>query len=472
MPPNVVLIIFDTARADAFEPYGARNGASPAFTQLASRGAFAKRLYAAASWTLPSHAAMFTGMMPRALGVNQISGLDSHPRFRAALDGVRERMLPEVLRAAGYSTRAVSANPWIARTSGFDIGFDEFVSVTGSRRAKLGAASLPGRARWALEGVRARTDDGSDAAARVVSQWLASRDPGRPFFWFVNLVECHSPYLPPRPYDDLGATDRLRAAEEARRYLTLGAIWKACAGALEVPPAALERMRHLYAASVRRLDDWLAVVLEGLESTRLLDETLVITTSDHGENLGEGGLMGHAFSLDDRLIRVPFAWAGPGAHPLERTASLVGLPAAIAQAAELESHPWSAQPAELGLAVAEFDPPAGPADDRVPRALDEWGLQPEHAPRIASWLTVATDGRWKLLRRDGEDVVYDLQADPLEVRPLALADVDARVVQRLRGALDAQGPARGPQPQTAPGAPMSDDERRRLEERMELLGYM
>ena len=128
----------------------------------------------------------------------------------------------------------------------------------------------------------------------------------------MNLVECHSPYLPPWPYDDLGPIDRLRAAEEARRHLTLSGIWKACAGGFDVAPAALERMRHLYARSVRLMDDWLRDLLDDLDRRGILDRTLVIVTSDHGENFGEGGLMGHAFSLDQRLLRVPLVIAGPG----------------------------------------------------------------------------------------------------------------------------------------------------------------
>ena len=81
----------------------------------------------------------------------------------------------------------------------------------------------------------------------------------------MNLVECHSPYLPPWPYNDLGPIDRLRAAEEARRHLTLSGIWKACAGNFDVPPGALERMRHLYARSVRLMDDWLRDLLAELD---------------------------------------------------------------------------------------------------------------------------------------------------------------------------------------------------------------
>src|SRR5207248_3532563 len=124
-------------------------------------------------------------------------------------------------------------------------------------------------------------------------------------------VECHSPYLPPRPYQALSLRERLRAAEEARQHLNLEAIWRICASEFDVPEDVLDRMRRLYAGAVRYVDHWLEGVLGGLERAGILDETLVIITSDHGENFGEGGLITHAFSLDDRLIRVPPTAAGP-----------------------------------------------------------------------------------------------------------------------------------------------------------------
>ena len=84
-----------------------------------------------------------------------------------------------------------------------------------------------------------------EAVDKQVQRWLAAEH--RPFFWFVNLIECHSPYLPPRPENDLSALRRLRAAEEARRYLTFTGILRACAGGFDIPDGALERMRHLHA---------------------------------------------------------------------------------------------------------------------------------------------------------------------------------------------------------------------------------
>src|SRR5215216_3779008 len=86
--PNVLCVVLDTARADALEPYGADAGATPAIAQLASKGTAAPRMYAAASWTLPSHASMFTGLLPRAtgIGLTEASPADAHSQMQALSD--------------------------------------------------------------------------------------------------------------------------------------------------------------------------------------------------------------------------------------------------------------------------------------------------------------------------------------------------------------------------------------------------
>src|SRR5437016_1832691 len=185
MRPNVLLVILDAARRDALEPYGAPRGSTPAIAQLAEAGAALPDVYATGCWTVPSHASIFTGLLPRAAG--------------------------------------------------------------------LGQAKTPN--------------------------------------------ECHSPYLPPRPYGDLSLLERLRAADDARRYYKLESIWRSCVGGFDMPDDALDRMRRLYRASIRYMDDWLARLLERLGAAGALDDTLVVVTSDHGENLGEGGLVAHGLSL-------------------------------------------------------------------------------------------------------------------------------------------------------------------------------
>jgi arylsulfatase A-like enzyme len=427
---NVFLIVLDTARRDAFEPFGAPAGATPAVAQLSRRGVVAADVHSAACWTLPSHAAMFTGLLPRATGLAQAPA--GTPRScRPVVESHGDRLLAEVFRRAGHATSGVSANPWVGELTGFDSGFDRWHAVDTSRRADMDDPSRRARTRWMLEAAQARVDHGADAARTTVTGWVDDVRPGEPFFWFANLTECQSPYLPPRPYSDVGLLGRLRAAEDARRYLSMGAIWQACAGGLEVPEDALERMRHLYGQSVRLMDDWLGDVLGALDARGVLEETLVVVTSDHGENFGENGLMAHAFSLDERLTHVPLVAAGPGAEELEGLISLADLPRALARAAGI-SHPWGPDLC-AGVAVAEFDPPTGPDDERAIRAARDTGVGERGLRILTTPLTSATDGSCKLVRRGTDEELFDLDHDPLEQSPLDPCDPRA---DQLRAALD------------------------------------
>ncbi len=473
MAPNVLCVVLDTARADAFEPYGARTGSSPAVADLARRGRALPLAYSTASWTLPAHASMFTGLMPRALGLTQPPE-ETPQSARPRLEAVRDRMLPEVLRAGGYETRAVSANLWVSPHCGFDIGFERFHYIEPRHQMAMQVAGKSGarqRLGWALEGLRSRNDDGASRTLAVLQDW-AQEKRERPFFWFVNLVECHSPYLPPRPWNDLGAVDRMRAGEDAREHQSFYGVCKTCGGRWEIPDSALERMRHLYARSVAYADDWVGRLLDCLDARGLLDDTLVLVTSDHGENLGENRLFGHAFSLDERLIHVPFVAAGPGAPDASEAFSLGDLPQMVAEATELAWHPYRRGPSPP---VAQFDPP-GPADHpRVKKFVRELDLGSEGLERLTAVLSSACDGSRKVVRRDGRDLLYDLGADPLEEHPID-ASAAAQEFDSLREAIDdaerapaVSAPDDAP-PAAAPGA--SPEELAELERQMKLLGYM
>ncbi|MDQ3571551.1 MAG: sulfatase [Actinomycetota bacterium] len=479
MRPNVLFVVLDTARADAFEPYGVAPGSTPTIAQLASSGRAIERAYATACWTLPSHASMFSGLMPRAAGLASPNAEGRDPR--AVLHAHESRLLPAVLRDAGYETRAVSTNLWVSAANGFDAGFDEFISVDSGRQGKLQASGWGERANWAREALVARVDDGATKAEQLLSGWIAERDANQPSFWFVNLVECHSPYLPPRPYNDLGPLERFRAAEDARQYLNMGAIWQACLGALVVPDGALELMRHLYGRSITLMDDWLARILTRLDEARALDQTLVIVTSDHGENLGENGLMAHAFSLDDRLVRVPLVVSGPGSERFrDRLTSLAELPARIAAAIGLSSHPWN-DDLPRGAAVAQFNPPVRADDPRVVTARADWDLDESAWARLTTRFDAATDGALKLVQRDGSAELYDLRSDPLEASPLPVAAAngkDASRVELLRRALDSAaaqaelGDLGLQDADVAADKPRDDAETQMIEEQMRLLGYL
>jgi arylsulfatase A-like enzyme len=465
VPPNVLLIVLDTARADALEPYGAASG-TPALAQLAARGRALPDVRATACWTMPSHAAMFTGLLPRASGVSQAPG-ETPMSCRPVLESLSERFLSEVLRRAGFHTRGVSSNIWVSTASGYGTGFDEFRDVTPSRSGSMVSSKARPRAGWALDAVRARSDDGAAASGRVLRQWFTERD-DRPNFWFVNLIECHSPYLPPKPWNDLSALDRVRAAEEARRHLTVLEIWRVCVAEFDIPDEALERMRHLYNRSIRQLDAWVADTLTALDDAGRLDDTLVLICSDHGENFGEGGLLGHAYSLDERLLQVPFIASGPNA-PREMR-SLMELPRVVAEAVGLEDHPWPREPVEV--AVAQFDSPGEDDDPRKRELVERWGAGEAALANLSMTLDVAVRDGTKLVRTGDELHLFDLSEDPLEERPRAVTRSEAP--SDLIEAIERQspGPVVAAPAQDGKAESVSAEELARIEQQMRTLGYL
>ena len=153
--PNVLLVVMDTARADAFEPYGAAPGATPAVTQLASSGGYQRYAYAPASWTVPSHASMLTGLLPRDMGLGQAP--EGPVGVRPVMESLANHLLPERLRRAGWHTAGVSANHWIAEHSGFATGFDDWRKVVGGRSHRFYGSGWRSRLAWTKTTAHART---------------------------------------------------------------------------------------------------------------------------------------------------------------------------------------------------------------------------------------------------------------------------------------------------------------------------
>lgn len=476
-PPNILLVILDTARRDAVEPFGAPAGATPTIADLARRGAAFERAYSNCSWTMPAHASMFSGLLPRRMGLAQApDGLNS---VRPILESFRDRLLPVVLSSRGYDTQAWVTNHWVSRHAGFDLGFRDFQLVDSERTQRMEALVSGGRRAqlaWASEGLLSRHDDG---AAEVGRQLVDSirRWEGKPTFWFVNLTECHSPYLPPRPWNDLPPWDRVRAALDVRRHLNFVAICLYAAGRQDVTPEAFERMKRLYRRAISYMDDWLSGILEALETKRILDETLVIVTSDHGENFGEDGLIAHGFSLDERLINVPLVMSGPGVPDPANVISLADLPQVIASAAGIADSPWRTEDRPTGIAVAEYDPMAPLDSPKIRDFARQYGLSDADLGPVCARFTAATDGRHKLVVRNGVESLFDLDTDPDERAPIGMQDAPAtvdglRAAAATAEAAAAQGDAELPPPATTQAPDPPAEEIEAIERQMKLLGYM
>jgi arylsulfatase A-like enzyme len=470
--PNIVLLILDALRADAVEGYGAPLGATPALGQLGGSGVAVSDVRSTASWTLPAHTAFLTGQLARGLGLGQAP--NQVPQGAApVIQAQRSQLLPEVLRQHGYAASGLSANGWAGRLCSFDTGFETFLDLDSARQNDLGGG-LRNRLRWDWEELRAKTDDGAMQASQVLARWI-SEVGDSPFFWFMNIVECHSPYLPPKPHAFRSPAARLRAADEAFRYLTFESILRANLGNLEVPPAVVERMRRMYRASVRYVDSWLGDLLERLDDASLLDETLVIVCSDHGENFGVSGLMGHGVSLDDRLLRVPFIVSGPNFQAFEGMRSLLEVPARIAAAVGISDHPWPNR-LSTGLPVAQWDP-FELSEERLAGLVRDWSLDQKAISRLTSPLTCAVAGDFKLVRGATKDDewLFDLKNDPLELAPIRGQEKMSATVGELLGGLRAavNHPLAQATAEVTVSPPLvSDDEVADIERKMRLMGYM
>lgn len=283
--PNILVIVMDTQRQDRIGCYGDAEAKTPHIDSLAERGLLFEDAHAAGAWTWPSTASMLTGLLPEEHGVVDTSSC----YLASSLD-----TLPEVLSEMGYATGAFIGNMLITPRRNFHQGFDEF--VLDQNRFRFTEDLFP-----------------------PISEWLGEHKDER-FFCYLQLVDTHDPYTPldefgglltdsaPEGYPytavvDFGAKLRRRYAEEPDSKKWLDGI---------MPPDSQQHMQKLYRGAVRSGDYWVGKVLERLTELGLDENTLIVFTSDHGEEILDHGLLGHGQSLHRELTLVPLIFAGPG----------------------------------------------------------------------------------------------------------------------------------------------------------------
>src|SRR5204863_6614265 len=159
----------------------------------------------------------------------------------------------------------------------------------------------------------------------------------------------HAPYLPPSAHLPSWGPGRLVAPSVVHRYLDERSVLSYNLGRGTLPRAAERILRRLYAGEISYADGFVGRLVDILGG--MLDDTLLVVTSDHGEHLGEGHRLGHQLALDGTLLDVPLVLRGPGQEraPSGRDErgqvfALHGLPSLIAEAVGLPGHPWESPP--------------------------------------------------------------------------------------------------------------------------------
>ncbi len=357
--PHVVLITLDTTRRDRLGCYGYSRPLSPNLDALAGRSVVFDRAVAASSWTLPSHASIFTGKLPSSHGADYdpegplrltqaIPGPEEWAEYRASGLSPRETTVALLLHEQGYRTAAVVGGPWMKRVFGLDRGFETYDDE--------GIGDVNGRL-------------ASEVTASALGL-LEARD-GRPLFLFLNYFDPHGPYEAPSPFG----------------------------GSFGMEPS------DRYDEEILYMDHHIGRFFEGMKRDGLFDDSLILVTADHGELLGEHGKMGHGASLFEEEIRVPFLVKYPRN---EVAPGRRGDPVHHVDVLPLVLE-------RLGLAASSS------GGRRLQPLLAEVNVL-EFMSTEGSWRALYL-GRHKLLWNSlGNHALYDLEKDPGEQNDLSGAD--------------------------------------------------
>jgi len=354
--PNVVLIVLDTVRADHLSCYGYNRRTSPNIERLAEEGVLFENAFSAGAWTPPSHASLFTGKYPshhKTLGANIHLGQE-------------EVTFAEIMSRNGYFSAAVVACPILSSQNAFDRGFQEYINVyeqmlgldmidvhdrMGKNQSnennvvRLILRLLKRNPKELVRTILYGEDKLTNQTNQMAMELLRRNHNGRkPIFLFINYFNCHAPYNPPRPFRKLF----LDSLEEPRLHLmeliltkilrrNIGKIndvevdypkiryvangpggFSFAAKELEVSEKEWKIVESLYDGEIAYLDYRISELFRFLCDEGIFDDTILIITSDHGENFGEHGLASHALCLYDSVLHVPMIMTYPPAIPKKR----------------------------------------------------------------------------------------------------------------------------------------------------------
>jgi len=373
-PWNVLVVSFDTTRADHMASYGHPRASTPNVDRLAADGTRFDWAYTSVPITLPSHSTIFTGTYPMFHGVRD--------------NGVfvladRNLTLAEILADAGYATGAAVGSFPLTAKFGIDQGFDFFDDRVAQRAEDfLGERALP-RARLYFD------ERPAGLVNEALLPWLRENIDA-PFFAWAHYFDPHQPFEPPPPYDQLFASD-------------------------------------LYLGEIAYADECLGVLLDELEALGVADRTLVVLVSDHGEGLGDHNELTHSILAYNSTLRVPMVVKIPGgsSRVVESRVGTVDLVPTVLDLLGIEVpevvQGTSRAPDIRGTGTTP--PDALYAETLSPRIAHGWGE-----------LRVLFDEDLKFIFGPRPEL-FDLAEDPDEYHDLT--DVRADDTERMRNALDA-----------------------------------
>lgn len=350
--PNVLLVVLDTVAAGHLGCYGYYRSTSPELDTIASEGVVFENAFSAAPWTLTSHASLFSGLQwsTHRTGWQHLRLDDGQEKIDDhALNDFHT--LSEELGQRGYDTCCIAEKPWITADAGLTQGFNKVWDLT---RPSAAQRTILGALQRKFRPPPPPPDKGAQQVIDQALDWLGGgrgRCSERPFFLFLNLNEAHGPYHPPdetlTPFLPPGVTlEAARALDQSDEHTR-----EYECGARPLAPGEADTLRALYDGEIHYQDRQLGRLFQGLRDLNLMENTLVIVTSDHGQEFGLNGRMGHQFAVVDELVHVPLVLRYPRSLPagsrVPHLASLVDVFPTVIEFIERETNARRTRTREL-----------------------------------------------------------------------------------------------------------------------------
>jgi arylsulfatase A-like enzyme len=440
MKPNFLVLVLDALRADSMSCYGYEKATTPNLDGFASQNILFRHCYSNATWTIPTHASMLSGLY---LSQHRIENTRQNRRFHRDIVP-----LPIALNHNGYRTAAFSHNPLFGPAHHFDY-FDEFYDLdTWLVEPTLLQKSRKLRS-WprfvnATVGYLEKTERPRRLFDALL-QWMDRQE--EPFFVMANLINIHYPWAPSPAllWQEMGVGMRALLSEELRTPRP----WHFNPGLKRVTEQHKNVWRQLYDASIRHVDREWGRFLRKLQMQKGWDNLVLVVTADHGELLGDHrDIVGHMLSLHDRILHVPLILRHPdydGRQVVNNVVQTLDLYSSVLEwagakhksipDAQLRCRSFSAalnSPYQR-FAFAEEDY-TDSYDLRAALLQSNPSFDSSTYPRRQVAVHGATH---KLIWKDsGEREFYDVETDPSETNNLFPANQDDPTVVEMQNARD------------------------------------
>ncbi|MCP4606839.1 MAG: sulfatase [Proteobacteria bacterium] len=287
---NAVVVLIDTLRADKLTVYSKTRVRTPAFDKFAKESTLFERCQAPSNWTKPSCATVLTGLYP-----------DTHKaRGHSSKLASSLKMASEMFLSSGFATGAFIANGYLATEFGFNRGWTKYINF-----------------------IREKKQTEAEHVFKESLDFIAANK-DKPFFTYIQTIDPHVPYDPPS--EDLKLYDATEYDGPVQNRSTGNLLEEFKRKRVELNTRDRRRLEALYDGEVTYHDRYFGHFLDGLNKLGVLNDTMIIVCSDHGEEFFDHDSVGHGHTLHQELLHVPLVIRAPGVVPAgKRIKSEVGL---------------------------------------------------------------------------------------------------------------------------------------------------